>query len=153
VREAIEEANRRRHEAITESTARLQEASDEAHRRVREATEEANRRISHAGERVNALRQLRTRVAEQLASARDLVADAHESLELAAPAFEYLPEEKAAEKSADEKPADEKPAPAPRKADPVPGPPQEQWELAGDIPAEVSQAQTKRIATGPRPRN
>jgi cell division septum initiation protein DivIVA len=136
VREATEEANRRRHDAITESTARLQEASDESHRRVREATEEANRRISHAGERVNALRQLRTRVAEQLASARDLVADAHESLELAAPAFEYLPEEKAAEK----------PTPGPRKTDPVPGPPQEQWELADDIPAEVAQAQTKRIA-------
>jgi cell division septum initiation protein DivIVA len=139
VREANEESNRRRHDAITESTARLQEARDEAHRLVRDATEEANRRINHAAERVNALRQLRTRVAEQLSSARDLVADAHESLELATPAFEYLPEEKDADKR--------RPTPAPRTSGPVPGPPQERWEATGDnIPAEVAQAQTKRFA-------
>ncbi|MGH3878179.1 MAG: chromosome segregation protein [Actinophytocola sp.] len=143
VREATEESNRRRHDAITESTARLQEARDESHRLVREATEEANRRINHAAERVNALRQLRTRVAEQLASARDLVADAHESLELATPAFDHLPEEKKAA---------ERPTPAARKSDPVPGPPQEQWESAQDgVPADVSAAQTKRMTPANKP--
>jgi cell division septum initiation protein DivIVA len=141
VREATEEANRRRHEAITESTARLQEASNEAHRRVRVATEEANRRIGHAAQRVDALRKLRTKVAEQLASARDLVADAHEHLDMAAPAFEPLPEETAE--------GSDKPSPAPRERHPMPGPPKESWEAGGsndDIPAEVSQAATKRIA-------
>ncbi|MGH3760136.1 MAG: chromosome segregation protein [Gemmatimonadales bacterium] len=138
VREATEEANRRRHDAITESTARLQEATDEAHRRVREATEESNRRISHAAQRVNALRQLRTRVAEQLASARDLVADAHESIELAAPAFEHLPEEQEATEQSSE---------AARGKDPVPGPPRERWETsAEDVPDDVAHAPTKRIA-------
>jgi len=132
VREATEDANRRRHEAMTESTARLQESADEAHRRVREATEEANRRINHAAERVNALRALRTKVAEQLASARDLVADAHDSLELATPAFTHLP---------DEEPAD-KPSPD---AAPVAGPPKEQWETAPDE-VDASRADTKRMA-------
>jgi vacuolar-type H+-ATPase subunit H len=135
VREATEEANRRRHDAITESTARLQEATDEAHRRVREATEEANRRISHSAKRVNALRELRARVAEQLASARDLVTDAHERLEVAAPAFEKLPEERAAA---------DKPSPTPKDADPLPGPPKEAWEASEGT--ELSQAPTKRIA-------
>lgn len=93
VREATEEANLRRHEAITESTARLQDATDEAHRRVREATEEANRRINHAAARVSALRQLRSRVAEQLVAARDLIADAQGQLVNAAPALDPLPEE------------------------------------------------------------
>lgn len=139
VREATEEANRRRHDAITESTARLQESRDEAHRLVREATEEANRRINHAAQRVNALRQLRTKVAEQLASARALVADAQESLELATPAFDHLPAEKEAA-AAERKPR-------PHRTDPVPGPPQEQWEATGEeVPVEVAQAQTKRIS-------
>ena len=140
VREATEEANRRRHDAITESTARLQESTTEAHRLVREATEEANHRINHAAERVNALRQLRTRVADQLASARDLVANAHESLELATPAFDHLPEEKEA---------------ASRERDPVPGPPQEQWEIkSNEVPADVAGAETKRMtpANPGRPR-
>ena len=137
VREATEEANRRRHEAITESTARLQEAADEAHRRVREATEEANRRINHAAERVNALRSLRTKVAEQLTSARDLVADAHDSLELATPAFTHLTEEEPAAR----------PSPTPRQDATPPGPAKEHWETAPDeIPAEVSQAATERMA-------
>ncbi|WP_260192458.1 chromosome segregation protein [Actinophytocola gossypii] len=136
VREATEEANRRRHDARTEATARLQEATDEAERRVREATEEANRRIAHAAQRVNALRQLRSKVAHQLQSARDLVTDAHESLELASPAFEPLPEEKS-----------DKPTPGPR---PVPGPPKEAWEADADaIPDDVARAETKRIARKP----
>lgn len=135
VREAKEEANRLRHNAMTESSARLQEAADEAHRRVREATEEANRRINHAAKRVNALRQLRTRVAEQLAAARNLVADAHESLELATPAFEFLPEEKEAA---------DRTSPGRKPADPVPGPPQEQWEAVGET--ELSTAETQRMS-------
>jgi cell division septum initiation protein DivIVA len=93
VREATEEANRRRHESITEANARLHEASYEAHRRVREATEEANRRITHAAERVTVLRRLRARVADQLHSARDLLAEAHEQLENAVPVLDPLPEE------------------------------------------------------------
>lgn len=136
VREATEEANRRRHDAITESTARLQEATDEAHRRVREATEEANRRINHAAQRVNALRALRTRVADQLASARDLVANAHESLELATPAFEKMAEEPA---EADD-------------SDPVSEPPREQWETADEMSTELAQAPTKMMRPVAKPR-
>jgi cell division septum initiation protein DivIVA len=133
VREATEEANRRRHESKTEATARLQEAADEANRRVREATEEANRRIAHAAQRVNALRQLRIKVAQQLQAARDLVTDAHESLELAAPAFDPLPEE-----------TPDKPAPAPR---PVVAPVKENWESdTKAVSAEIAEAPTKRIA-------
>jgi cell division septum initiation protein DivIVA len=146
VREATEEANRRRHEAITESTARLQEASDEANRRVREATDEANRRINHAAQRVAALRKLRTKVAEQLASARELVVDAHAYLDNAVPAFEPLPDE-----MADAAEAAAKPTPAPRDRNPMPGPPKEKWETAGapdevPIPHAVADAQTRRIA-------
>jgi ABC-type transporter Mla subunit MlaD len=146
VREATEEANRRRHEAITESAARLQEATDEANRRVREATDEANRRINHAAQRVTALRKLRTKVAEQLASARELVVDAHAYLENAVPAFEPLPDE-----MADAAEAAAKPSPAPRDRNPLPGPPKEKWETAGapdevPIPHAVSDAQTRRIA-------
>jgi DNA repair exonuclease SbcCD ATPase subunit len=144
VREATEEANRRRHDAVTESTARLQEATDEANRRVREATDEANRRINHAAQRVSALRKLRTKVAEQLTSARDLVADANAYLENAVPAFEPLPEE-----MADAAEAAAKPTPAPRDRNPLPGPPKEKWETAGapdQVPVPHSDAQTKRIA-------
>jgi cell division septum initiation protein DivIVA len=131
VREATEEANRRRHDAITESTARLQEAANESHRRVKEATEEANRRINHAAHRVNALRALRTRVADQLTSARDLVANAHESLELAAPAFEKIAKEPV---EADEDATDE-----------TPDAPREQWETAEDMSTELAQAPTKTM--------
>ncbi|WP_199439243.1 chromosome segregation protein [Umezawaea beigongshangensis] len=70
VREATEEANRRRHDSITEATARVQEATDEAHRRVREATEESNRRITQATQRVDALRNLRNRLSQQLHAVR-----------------------------------------------------------------------------------
>jgi chromosome segregation ATPase len=140
VREATEEANRRRHEAVTEATARLQEASDEARRRVREATEEANRRINHAANRVAALRQLRARVASQLQAARDLVTDAHTHLDAAVPAFDELPEEREAA---------DKPSPGPKERNPIPGaPPKESWESGGatEIPPEIAQATTKRIA-------
>src|SRR5919197_1035686 len=68
----------------------------EAERRVREATEEATKRITHAAQRVSALRQLRTKVADQLNAARDLIADAHLSLEKAAPALDPLPDERPA---------------------------------------------------------
>ncbi|SER60984.1 chromosome segregation protein [Actinokineospora terrae] len=130
VREATEEANRRRHDAATEATARLQEATSEAHRRVREATEEANRRISHAAQRVAALRALRSRVADQLHSARDLIADAHVQLADAAPILDPLPEERVTPpKTIDGSPADESPTQAMK---PVVGPPKEHWE-----PAEV----------------
>lgn len=146
VREATEEANRRRHDAVTEATARLQEATDEANRRVREATDEANRRINHAAARVAALRKLRTKVAEQLTSARELVADANAYLENAVPAFEPLPEE-----MADAAEAAARPSPAPRDRNPLPGPPKETWETAGapeelPIPHSVADARTKRIA-------
>jgi vacuolar-type H+-ATPase subunit H len=140
VREATEESNRRRHEAVTEASARLQEASDEARRRVREATEEANRRINHAANRVAALRQLRARVANQLQAARDLVTDANTHLDAAVPAFEELPEEREAA---------DKPSPGPKERNPIPGaPPKESWESGGatEIPPEIAQATTKRIA-------
>src|SRR5262249_4703246 len=94
VREATEEAAKRRADAIAESNARLKEAAEESHRRVREATEEANRRITHAAQRVTALRQLRTKVADQLNAARDLIANAHVALEKAAPALDPLPDER-----------------------------------------------------------
>ncbi|HWM05190.1 MAG TPA: hypothetical protein VNP92_22855, partial [Actinophytocola sp.] len=61
-------------------------------------------------------------------------------LELAAPAFEQLPEEQ--EAAATEK----KPTPAPRRRQPVPGPAKEAWEAGEDIPVEVAQATTKRIS-------
>jgi hypothetical protein len=86
VREATEEANRRRHEAATEAQARLQDAADEAHRRVREATEEANRRVAQATARVEALRNLRTQLAEQLRAAHNLMVNA-------TPQLDPLPEE------------------------------------------------------------
>ncbi|MGH3623602.1 MAG: chromosome segregation protein [Sciscionella sp.] len=76
LQEANKEAERLAEEAATASEARLNEATEEAHRRVREATEEANRRINHAAARVTALRELRTRVAEQLYSARNLLIEA-----------------------------------------------------------------------------
>ncbi len=75
MREATEEANRRRHDSISEATARVQEATDEAHRRVREATEEANRRVTQAGKQVEALAQLRNGLAQQLRSARTALQD------------------------------------------------------------------------------
>ncbi|CAM4204032.1 chromosome segregation protein [Kibdelosporangium persicum] len=124
VREATEEANRRRHDAITEAKARLQEASEEAHRRVREATEEANRRISHAAQRVAALRQLRTRVANQLRQARSLIQDADVVLENATPVLDPLPEER---------PADESPTKGLKsvtQTEAAGGPPKEHWEPA-----------------------
>ncbi|WP_018683013.1 hypothetical protein [Actinokineospora enzanensis] len=141
VREATEEANRRRHDAITESTARLQEATTEAHRRVREATEEANRRISHAGQRVAALRQLRARVADQLVSARDLIADAHVQLADAAPVLDPLPEERTTPKTVDGSPADESPTQAMQA---VVGPPKEHWEPADIEPERAPAAQPER---------
>ena len=121
VRDATDEAAKRRQDAINESTARLKEATDEAHRRVTEATVEANRRITHAAQRVTALRQLRTKVADQLNAARALIADAHLSLEKAAPALDPLP---------DERPEDKKSAPAPTKGETeaAAGPPKEHWE-------------------------
>ncbi|MGQ0841269.1 chromosome segregation protein [Actinokineospora sp.] len=145
VREATEEANRRRHDAITESTARLQEATAEAHRRVREATEEANRRITHAAQRVAALRQLRARVADQLHSARDLIADAHVQLADAAPILDPLPEERTP-KTIDGTPADNSPT---RTMLPVapPGPPKEHWE-----DAEADTARADKPAPTPEPR-
>ncbi|HTE63354.1 MAG TPA: hypothetical protein VK631_23565 [Solirubrobacteraceae bacterium] len=136
VREATEEANRRRHDSITESKARLQEATDESHRRVREATEESNRRINHAAQRVTALRQLRSRVATQLRSARDLVADANAQLENAAPAFEPLEEEREAELA--DKPS---PNPGPRERPELAGPAKEPWEPDG-VPSDAA---TKRL--------
>jgi cell division septum initiation protein DivIVA len=167
VREATEEANRRRHDAMTESTARLQEATSEAHRRVREATEEANRRITHAAQRVAALRQLRAKVADQLHSARDLIADAHVQLADAAPILDPLPEERLP-KTVDGSPSDESPT---RMFKPV-DPPKAHWEpkdeaerpVAGQIeplaspdaeadagvdepaPAEPSGERTQRLA-------
>src|SRR5207302_2149601 len=89
VREATEEANRRRHDALTEAQARLQDAHDEANRRVREATDEATRRMNHAAGRVEALRVLRAQIAEQLRSAHALITNA-------APALEPLAEEQEA---------------------------------------------------------
>lgn len=86
VREATEEANRRRHEAITEAQARVQDAMAEAERRVREATEEATRRMTHAASRVEALRALRSQIAEQLRAAHALMSNA-------TPALDPLPEE------------------------------------------------------------
>ncbi|WP_436501922.1 chromosome segregation protein [Actinokineospora sp. HUAS TT18] len=139
VREATEEANRRRHDAMTESTARLQEATAEAHRRVREATEEANRRITHAAQRVAALRQLRARVADQLHSARDLIADAHVQLADAAPILDPLPEERAP-KTIDGTPSDDSPT---KMMKPV-GPPKESWEDAEpEVPATKPAAAVK----------
>lgn len=75
-RESVEDANRRKQESVTEATARLTEATDEAHRRVREATELANRRINQAADRVEALRELRTNIANQVRSARAVLAEA-----------------------------------------------------------------------------
>jgi hypothetical protein len=135
VREATEEANKRRHDAITEATARLREATDEAHRRVREATEEANRRISHAGQRVAALRALRTKLSGQLYAARDLLADAHQTLEKAAPALDQLPEERPSPASMnadqDSGPATDEATKVVRTVDSaaeIAGPPREDWE-------------------------
>ncbi len=147
VREATEEANRRRHDAITESTARLQEATGEAHRRVREATEEANRRITHAAQRVAALRQLRARVADQLHSARDLIADAHVQLADAAPVLDPLPEERAV-RTIDGTPADESPT---RTMIPVAGPPKEHWEPNEVEPERAPGAQAERPAEPGKP--
>ncbi|MBM7772668.1 chromosome segregation ATPase [Actinokineospora baliensis] len=146
VREATEEANRRRHDAATEATARLQEATTEAHRRVREATEEANRRINHAAQRVAALRGLRSRIADQLHSARDLIADAHVQLADAAPVLDPLPEERATPKTIDGSPADESPTQA-MKA--VVGPPKEHWEPAEVEPERAPAAPLGRPAESP----
>jgi cell division septum initiation protein DivIVA len=141
VREATEEANRRRHEAITESKARLQEASEEAHRRVREATEESNRRISHAAQRVAALRQLRTRVANQLRQARSLIQDADVVLENATPVLDPLPEERR---------PDESPTQAFKtmsQTEAAGGPPKEHWEPAE--PDETVKTAAKSDMTKP----
>lgn len=86
VREATEEANRRRHDAMTEAQARVQDAIAEANRTVREATEEANRRVNHAAGRVEALRSLRSQIADQLRAAHALMSNA-------TPALDPLPEE------------------------------------------------------------
>lgn len=143
VREATEEANRRRHDALAEAKARVEEASSEAHRRVREATEESNRRISHAAQRVSALRQLRARVADQLNSARELIADAHVQLADAAPALDPLPEERVPA-TVDGSPADNSPT---RMMTPVKpasetsGPPREHWEAK-----DLDGGQTQRLA-------
>ncbi|ACU39913.1 chromosome segregation protein [Actinosynnema pretiosum subsp. pretiosum] len=75
VREATEEANRRRHDSLSEATARVQEATDEANRRVREATEESNRRVTSATQKVEALKQLRNRLSQQLHSVRSALLD------------------------------------------------------------------------------
>ncbi|GAA4415324.1 chromosome segregation protein [Actinokineospora soli] len=144
VREATEEANRRRHDSIAEAKARLEEATSEAHRRVREATEEANRRISHAAQRVSALRQLRARVADQLNSARDLIADAHVQLADAAPTLDPLPEERVPT-TVDGAPADNSPTrtmmtPV-KPASETSGPPRESWEAK-----DPDGGQTQRLA-------
>jgi cell division septum initiation protein DivIVA len=144
VREATEEANRRRHDAMTESNARLQEASEEAHRRVREATEESNRRISHAAQRVAALRQLRTRVANQLRQARSLIQDADVVLENATPVLDPLPEER---RSDDDATAGEPPTKkfqALSQTEAAGGPPKEHWEPAE--PDETPHEQAKPVA-------
>lgn len=135
VREATEEATQRRQDAIAEATARLRDATEEAHRRVREATEEANRRISHAGQRVVALRELRTKLSTQLYAARDLLADAHESLEKAAPALDPLPPEQSPALAGTPKPAEgngrppgDEPTKVFKPVAEVTGPPKEDWE-------------------------
>jgi cell division septum initiation protein DivIVA len=136
VREATDEAAKRRADAIAESTARVKEAADEARRRVSEATDEANRRITHAAQRVTALRQLRTKVADQLNAARDLIADAHLSLEKAAPALDPLPDERS-----------EKPAAAKAEAEAA-GPPKEHWEPDLDPAAPKPAPSPRRPAQG-----
>ncbi|HJQ47280.1 MAG TPA: chromosome segregation protein [Amycolatopsis sp.] len=75
-RESIEEANRRKQDSITEANARLAEATTEAQRRVREATEESNHRINAAADRVEALRTLRSGIAEQVTAAKSVLAQA-----------------------------------------------------------------------------
>lgn len=147
VREATEEAARRRHEAMTESTARLKEATEEAHRRVREATEEANRRITHATQRVAALRHLRARVADQLHTARDLIADAHVQLADATPILDPLPEERAP-KTIDGTPADESPT---KMMKPV-GPPQEHWEAVESDTERTPAGKPERPTEKPGPK-
>jgi cell division septum initiation protein DivIVA len=79
-RESVQETNRRRQDSITEANARLAEASDEANRRVREATEESTRRINQAADKVEALRELRHDIAEQVKAARAVLTEAHEVL-------------------------------------------------------------------------
>ncbi|MGW5051987.1 chromosome segregation protein [Actinokineospora sp. NPDC004072] len=150
VREATEEANRRRHDAITEAKARLEEATSEAHRRVREATEEANRRISHAAQRVAALRQLRARVADQLNTARSLIADAHVQLADAAPTLDPLPEERVPT-TVDGAPADNSPTRTMMTPVKPPsetsGPPRESWE-----PKDPDGGQTQVMAVPETPK-
>ncbi|MGH3520148.1 MAG: chromosome segregation protein [Haloechinothrix sp.] len=75
-RNSVEDANRRKQESITEANARVAEATEEANRRVREATELANNRINHAADRVGMLRELRTNIANQITSARSVLAEA-----------------------------------------------------------------------------
>jgi cell division septum initiation protein DivIVA len=159
VREATEEANRRRHDSIAEAKARLEEATSEAHRRVREATEESNRRISHAAQRVSALRQLRARVADQLSSARELIANAHVQLADAAPTLDPLPEERVPA-TVDGAPADNSPtrtmAPV-KPASETAGPPRESWEPKDpdggttQRMARPPQAETKQVEKTPKP--
>jgi cell division septum initiation protein DivIVA len=148
LREATEEANRRRHEAMTESKARLQEATEEAHRRVREATEEANRRISHAAQRVAALRQLRTRVANQLRQARSLIQDADVVLEKATPVLDPLPEERRPED--DESPT-KNIAPL-SQTEAAGGPPKEHWEPAEPDEAVAHEVTKPAAKPVPKPR-
>lgn len=75
-RESVEDANRRKQESVSEANARVADATDEANRRVREATELATSRINHAADRVEALRELRTNIANQIASARSILTEA-----------------------------------------------------------------------------
>src|SRR5690606_12282465 len=91
-RESVEDANRRKQNSISEANARVAEATDEANRRVREATEEANRRVREATEiakrrvtdaksKVEALRTLRHKVADQVVSAKSMLAQVDAAME------------------------------------------------------------------------
>lgn len=79
-RESVADANKRKQDSVNEANARLAEAADEARRRVTTATEESNRRITQANERVDALRKVRGGLAEQVRSARTVLAEAHHVL-------------------------------------------------------------------------
>lgn len=91
-RESVEDANRRKQNSISEANARVAEATDEANRRVREATEEANRRVREATDigkrrvadakgKVEALQTLRRKVADQVVSARSMLAEVDSAIE------------------------------------------------------------------------
>jgi cell division septum initiation protein DivIVA len=111
-RESVEDANRRKQDSITEANARLAEATAEAQRRVREATEEANSRINAAADRVEALRTLRSGIAEQVKAAKAVLTEATTVLGEAAPVVEPLPEEQEA------KTIPARPKPGPKKTNP-----------------------------------